>query len=593
MVALCILITLLSQCLASAEYSEPTAVTNLFLAVSSYCGQPKFNASFLQTWECGPACAGAGSVTEVDLFQDTSLGIFGVTGHFDSHCVVIFRGTSSSDGWKTDLDATLVDLDWAACAGGCQIESGFSKGYLAVRSTIASQLSRYGCKDLRITGHSLGAALATIAGYDLASNYSILQVYNFGSPRVGNQAFASNYDTKFSDHWRVTHYKDPIPHGPTLGMGFNHIGNEVYYHNTTAEGYRICPTANNKSCADQWGGNLIADIILASCCADDHLEYMQNSVNIATDGDSCTHVAMDNAAQHAYLTTASYCQPEEVRQWDCGEPCERVKGGVQNVQILDVPFQSRTQANQTITGVVRGFVGHMQSDVGNRCILSLRNLFSDAEGLAIIKDAVGTDMEDILRKDCKDCKILKVVLDAYRAVKDDLLHALQRIGCTSTAHNTTNRRLIVVGHGLGSSLGAFIAFQLKNGTGYKHGGFGVEFGFQFGAPRTGNSEFVKAFHHELGGDIFRVTHSRDPYVQFPLHENGFVHMNQELFFQGDASWDPASYTRCPTDGEDQRCAQRYRNHPGPLTDHTEYLRPLVDVEMNANACKQNIQAAIV
>lgn len=43
-----------------------------------------------------------------------------------------------------------------------------------------------------ITGHSMGGALAVLAAYDLAVNFSIkVNMYNFGGPRVGNQAFVS------------------------------------------------------------------------------------------------------------------------------------------------------------------------------------------------------------------------------------------------------------------------------------------------------------------------------------------------------------------------------------------------------------------
>jgi phospholipase A1 len=43
-----------------------------------------------------------------------------------------------------------------------------------------------------ITGHSLGAALATFAAVDIKENLNpkrAMHVYNFGSPRTGNQAF--------------------------------------------------------------------------------------------------------------------------------------------------------------------------------------------------------------------------------------------------------------------------------------------------------------------------------------------------------------------------------------------------------------------
>jgi hypothetical protein len=473
--------------------------------------------------------------------------------------------------------------------------------YLAVRDTIATSLAQFGCKDVTLTGHSLGAALATLAAYDLGATYTIQDVYNFGSPRVGNPAFASAYNAKFSNHWRVTHYKDPVPHGPTLSMGFYHIANEAYYKNTTEDGYKICTTAEDKSCADQFGGNLFSDLALAACCADDHLEYMQDAVSVATDGDSCTHIAVDTAMQHAYLTTAAYCEPEDLHRWDCGAPCNNVKGGVQGVQTFDVPFESSSTGYKKVQGIVRGYVGHVQTEVGERCVLSLRDLFSGEVGLAVIKAATAEDLETIPQPEgkaqqllCKNasCKVNRILLDAWSELEGPLNSARSKAGCTKDAAETSNRRLLIVGHGLGSSLAALVAYQLKNGTGYREQTFGIEAGFQFGQTRVGNQAFSNAYRDLLGGEIFRVTHHKDPMVKYPKHENGYRHLTQEVFFDGPAAWDTASWTsykRCPDSGEDPSCSQKYHQEKdGPLTDHIQYMQPLVEVDMSASACKQTV-----
>lgn len=578
----------IALCVASAaEYSESEAVKNLYLSVSAYCGAPKFNQTYLSDWDCGPSCSGAGSVTDITNFEDSSKGVFGFAGHSSGHCILVFRGTSSGDGWKTDLKATLTDFNHPDCAG-CKVETGFFGGYQAVRTSILEALSRYSCQDVSITGHSLGAALATIAAYDLSPNYTIKEVYNYGSPRVGNPTFAKAYDAKGITTFRVTHHKDPIPHGPTLGMGFSHVSGEIFYSNTTEGGYKVCQGGEDKSCADQFGGSLLSDIGLALCCSSNHLEYMQNAVSVPTDGDSCSHVALATAVDHAYLTTAAYCEPQSLQNWDCGAPCDNVGGGVQQVQPLNVPFQTKFPGSSTklVQGAVRGYVGHF----GDRCILSLRDLFSFVEGLELMKAASDKDFVD-LGGDCKDCQISKVIYDALTASKSTITAALEKIGCSKDAESSSHRRLIVLGHGVGSSLGAVLAYELKNGTGFYPDSFGIEAGFQFGAPRTGNQAFVNAFRYKLGHDIFRVTHHRDPFLSYPDHQHGFVHMDQELFFDGDASWDPInglSYLRCALDGEDPQCAQRHRGQPGSLTDHTEYLQPLVKVDMSESACKPSM-----
>ena len=60
-----------------------------------------------------------------------------------------------------------------------------------------------------MTGHSLGGALASLAAYDVARALKAwpqrthVLCYTFGSPRVGNHAFADAYTCLVSDTWHV------------------------------------------------------------------------------------------------------------------------------------------------------------------------------------------------------------------------------------------------------------------------------------------------------------------------------------------------------------------------------------------------------
>ena len=59
-------------------------------------------------------------------------------------------------------------------------------------------------------GHSLGGALAVLAEFDIASELRQANVsrvhaacYTFGAPRVGNPAFAKQYDQLVHDSWSI------------------------------------------------------------------------------------------------------------------------------------------------------------------------------------------------------------------------------------------------------------------------------------------------------------------------------------------------------------------------------------------------------
>jgi pimeloyl-ACP methyl ester carboxylesterase len=68
-----------------------------------------------------------------------------------------------------------------------------------------------------ITGHSLGAALATLAADRLQAVHGL---YTFGSPRVGDEAFQARFRPKA---YRVVNGKDIVASVPPAGV-FRHVG---------------------------------------------------------------------------------------------------------------------------------------------------------------------------------------------------------------------------------------------------------------------------------------------------------------------------------------------------------------------------------
>ena len=83
-----------------------------------------------------------------------------------------------------------------ANTNGVQVHQGFITAFNSVAdtviSTVSSQLKAHPSYTLISVGHSLGAALASLGGVSLASNFpgQPLLVYTFGQPRTGNPAYA-------------------------------------------------------------------------------------------------------------------------------------------------------------------------------------------------------------------------------------------------------------------------------------------------------------------------------------------------------------------------------------------------------------------
>ena len=90
-----------------------------------------------------------------------------------------------------------------------------------------------------LPGHSLGAALATLAASDVVSTMGFpeAKVYTFASPRVGDKAFAAEYNHMFMGRsFRIANTCDlivampfPVPFLGFLGGYFTHVETPVEF----------------------------------------------------------------------------------------------------------------------------------------------------------------------------------------------------------------------------------------------------------------------------------------------------------------------------------------------------------------------------
>ena len=140
--------------------------------------------------------------------------------------VLAFRGTQVDDFWSSVIDWT-VDARFVPVPDRNShfVHSGFlhavKEVWGDVRAYVAS-LQATRLRPLWITGHSLGAALATIAA-NLACDDQALGlrgVYTYGSPRVGDAAFGRAITAPVL---RFRHNSDLVTNVP-LGLVFRHIG---------------------------------------------------------------------------------------------------------------------------------------------------------------------------------------------------------------------------------------------------------------------------------------------------------------------------------------------------------------------------------
>ena len=127
--------------------------------------------------------------------------------------VLAFRGTElDPHDWATDINALLVP--WSA---GGQVHQGFAEALAAAWEAMAAALASVTGRVL-YTGHSLGAALATLA----ASRRSPHALYTYGSPRIGDAAFAEA--TASLNHHRYANCCDIVCRVPPEALTYCHSG---------------------------------------------------------------------------------------------------------------------------------------------------------------------------------------------------------------------------------------------------------------------------------------------------------------------------------------------------------------------------------
>lgn len=143
--------------------------------------------------------------------------------------IVVFRGTDADDPTDIGDDADFLLTPWTP---GGHVHRGFFGALNDIEPALDRIVEGMGCPVL-FTGHSLGAALATLA----ASRYRRAiagdsALYTFGSPRVGDAAFTATLGGMAGR--RYVDCTDIVTEVPPEAMGYAHAG-PPYYINRDGE----------------------------------------------------------------------------------------------------------------------------------------------------------------------------------------------------------------------------------------------------------------------------------------------------------------------------------------------------------------------
>lgn len=252
----------------TSSYDIDQGLKSVWLSAAASCGHENYLSHVFK----GPTTGFVLTKVIYDSRDDTQ----GYVGYLpsDKSIYVVYRGSESTKNWITNLDAfktpytTFPECD-------CQVHKGF---YEAEQKVIASVISEVKALQsslpgyaVKVTGHSLGAALAQLTSMDLVHSGVPTSVYNFGQPRTGDQKYAA-FATAKVPTWRVTHNRDEVPHLPfTVQMEFFHVCTEQFEDETGA--LRTCDSScEDPSCMGQYS-------FPGETNGDDHLIYLGLHMN--------------------------------------------------------------------------------------------------------------------------------------------------------------------------------------------------------------------------------------------------------------------------------------------------------------------------
>jgi hypothetical protein len=155
--------------------------------------------------------------------------------HHDMQCaflasqqeqIIVFRGSESWRDWVCDMLICQVRLHSNVYIHGGFFDQLYSNGTIDdIIQTVRSHRTREN-PTIWVTGHSLGGALASLCGFELARLGYRIQVVTFGSPRVGNKAWQTAFNAQPTlRSLRVTTPRDPVSASPIIN--YYHVGSTL------------------------------------------------------------------------------------------------------------------------------------------------------------------------------------------------------------------------------------------------------------------------------------------------------------------------------------------------------------------------------
>lgn len=143
--------------------------------------------------------------------------------------IISIRGSISLHNW-------LGDVVWArqpaTMCHDCWAHLGFLFAYSEivdhVNATLSSATKLFPNYKITLTGHSLGAGVGTLLAMRLRDLGYDMDLYTYGSPRVGNEELVAYISHQKGHDYRITHLADLVARLPPVNREFRHTSPEYW-----------------------------------------------------------------------------------------------------------------------------------------------------------------------------------------------------------------------------------------------------------------------------------------------------------------------------------------------------------------------------
>ncbi|KAH8976634.1 alpha/beta-hydrolase [Lactarius akahatsu] len=221
--------------LTSSQYAE--FVPYVQFARAAYCPSNKIDG-----WQCGDACKAVPDFTPTLTGGDGHATQYFYVGFWpaQSAVVVAHQGTDPSELVPVLTDIRILPTKpdpvlFPNIPSDVKVHAGFVKQHKKTAPKILAEVKRLMAENssthVILIGHSLGGALAELDTLFMKLNLpasTTVRGVTFGTPRVGNPAWATYFDSQITDFTRMNNNRDMVPIIPGQGLGFRHPSGEIY-----------------------------------------------------------------------------------------------------------------------------------------------------------------------------------------------------------------------------------------------------------------------------------------------------------------------------------------------------------------------------